>query len=59
MTSCALVRLFWGRNEFKVGCRDTQLTTDELPRVCVDNLSSWDDKSALSGTGWDDGSVEA
>ena len=45
---------FRGRNEFWVGCRDTQLTTDESSRACVDNLLSWDDESARSGTslGW-------
>jgi len=43
-----------GKNEFGVGCRDTQLQTDELLRACVDNLLSWDDESARSGTslGW-------
>jgi len=31
---------FLGRNEFGMGCRDTELTTDELLRACVDNLLS-------------------
>jgi len=45
---------FRGRNEFRMGCRDTQLTTDESLRACVDNLLSSDDESARSGTslGW-------
>jgi len=41
---------FRGRNEFGMGGRDTQLTTDESLRACVDNLLSWDDESARSGT---------
>ena len=41
---------FWGRNEFGLECRDTQLTSDETLRACVDNLLCWDDESARSGT---------
>jgi len=34
-----IIEAFWGRNVFGVGCRDTQLTTDESLQACVDNNS--------------------
>ena len=45
---------FRGRKEFGMGSRDTQLTTDESLRACVDILLSWDDELEQSGTslGW-------
>ena len=41
---------FRGKKEFGMGCRDTQLITDELLRACVDILLSWDDELAQSCT---------
>ena len=41
---------FRGRKEFGMGSRDTQLTTDESLRACVDILLSWDDELEQSGT---------
>ena len=45
MASCTLVR-HQDKKEFGMGCRDTQLTTDESWRACVDILLSWDDELA-------------
>ena len=50
---------FWGRNEFGMGCRDTQLTTDEsfelvLTTCCLEMTSQHDLARA-----WDDWSAEA
>jgi len=37
---------FRSRKEFGMGCRDTELTTDESLRACADILLSWDDEMA-------------
>jgi len=50
---------FWGRNEFGMGCRDYQLTTDASLQACVASLLSWEDDQHNLTRAWDDKSEEA
>jgi len=48
---------FWGRKEFGMECRDTQLTNEESLRYCVSSLCLEMTSQHNLARAWDDGTV--